>query len=113
MNKSQTTYTHHSLAPSPKLYAWVQPTVSKTSSSDVFADWYKDMVNSITPSTEPAKPEPILDMEEAYKEYLENIMRAHQVPVYTSLEPVRYTSKGVEAQTKLDKLRNSHPELFL
>jgi len=101
MNKSQTTYTRHSLAPSPKLCAWVQPTVSlgtqayiKTDSSDAFDNWYKDMISDFAPSTEPVEPKPILDMEEAYKEYLENIMRAHQVPVYTSLEPVRYTSKG-------------------
>ena len=49
------------------------------------------------------KPAPVLDTEEIYKRYLEDIL------YYDDAD----SSRGEIAQARLDQLRDTHPELFL
>jgi hypothetical protein len=89
----------------------VRATAGMPLKSDDFDDWFNRVIGNTGPT--PLDPGPILDMEEAYKAYLENITSREQVLRMTFDEPIEYTSRGLVAKSKLTQLRSTHPELFL
>lgn len=105
MTNTEITQRLHALATSPALhpsdqsYAWEQ--------------LVKILGEPSSAGLKPIESDPVLDMEEAYKAYLETIVNRERASWATVDNPIGHTDRGLVALSKLDALRSTHPELFL